>query len=228
VCTVRGENSETAFLRTYENPVTADALSKDFKVWEACRATSAATTFFEPYVHAEYGQKFIDGGLQYNNPVVLVLQEAKDMWPDDEVMLISVGTGNAPGQKFGGNLATIAKGLKAIATETEKTAKMFHRSHQNMVQDNRYFRFNVPGMASIGLQEHKEIPSIASASQTYLEDSETGQKLGYCTIKIVESLKEGTQLITSGPSSRSLLEASPTRLVEAQEFPWRSEMTPAL
>lgn len=192
VCTVRAENSETAFLRTYDNPSTADALSKEFKIWEACRATSAATTFFEPYVHAEYGQKFIDGGLQYNNPVMSVLQEANDVWPDDEVMLISIGTGNAPGKRFGGSLGTIAKGLKAIATETEKTSKMFHRSHPDMVQENRYFRFNVPGMASIGLQEHREIPSIASASQTYLEDSETGQKLRECTAKIVESIKEGT------------------------------------
>lgn len=208
-------------MRTYDNTIISDALSKDFKVWEACRATSAATTFFEPFVHSDYGQKFIDGGLRYNNPVAMVLQEAKEMWPEEETLLISVGTGNAPGQKFDGNLAIIADGLKAIATETENTAKRFYREHQQMVNDKKYFRFNVPGMASIGLQEHKEIPSIASASQTYLEDSETGQKLKDCATQITESLKEGTEITASGPARQLLLEATP--LSSEEQIHWQSE-----
>lgn len=76
-----------------------------FKSWEAtpargnylladvARATSAAPTFFPP---AKFQDKvFIDGGVFANNPTMCVLAEVKKLHPEEAVLVVSLGTGNA-------------------------------------------------------------------------------------------------------------------------------------
>jgi hypothetical protein len=65
-------------------------------IWEAARATSAAPTFFKSIKIAKPppGLEFIDGGLTYNNPAELALEEASRIWPHaDKFCLVSLGTG---------------------------------------------------------------------------------------------------------------------------------------
>ena len=39
------------------------------KIWEACQATSAASSFFDPIAIGRYGEEFVDGATGVNNPV---------------------------------------------------------------------------------------------------------------------------------------------------------------
>ncbi|EGX53173.1 hypothetical protein AOL_s00006g551 [Orbilia oligospora ATCC 24927] len=66
VCAVKGEDGRDVLLRSYYNEQQADNYSTGFKIWEACRATSAATTFFDNFERTYRGKKqtFIDGDLQ--------------------------------------------------------------------------------------------------------------------------------------------------------------------
>jgi predicted acylesterase/phospholipase RssA len=48
------------------------------KIWEAARATSAATTFFKPITIGD--ETFIDGATGANNPVRYMLAEARDVF----------------------------------------------------------------------------------------------------------------------------------------------------
>lgn len=89
------------------------------------------------------GEKYADGALHYNNPIELVLQESLKLWPDNDRVLVSIGTGSAPGQAIDGSLKSPVSQLVRIATETEETARAFLRSHGDMVRANRLFRFNV-------------------------------------------------------------------------------------
>ena len=52
-------------------------------VWQAARATSAAPTFFKPISidRPRPAITYIDGGMGYNNPSELALNEAKRLWP---------------------------------------------------------------------------------------------------------------------------------------------------
>lgn len=67
------------------------------RIWEAARCTSAAPTFFRRMfvrVPPGSGQWYLDGGLQYNNPSKLALDEARRLWPTvKRFYLVSVGTG---------------------------------------------------------------------------------------------------------------------------------------
>jgi predicted acylesterase/phospholipase RssA len=200
-------------MRSYKHPEAAESLFHECKVWEACRATSAATTFFDPIAIGKKGQRFIDGGILYNNPVRLVHQEAEQLWPDRDCLLISVGTGEPPGMAFKGNIVNIIKGLKNIATETEQTADQFYQSHKAMVDDNRYYRFNVThGLASIGLEEWSQVSAIADTTETYLDHGETRKKFRECVDRLLEIESEGMEYLPNPPSTRQplLLEATPT------------------
>ncbi|KAF3039476.1 hypothetical protein E8E12_000358 [Didymella heteroderae] len=69
----------------------------ELQIWEAAAATSAAPSYFKPFVHEPTEKTYLDGALYHNNPVRLVRSEAQLLWPDvaDEHpdILVSIGTG---------------------------------------------------------------------------------------------------------------------------------------
>ncbi|RPA95785.1 FabD/lysophospholipase-like protein [Choiromyces venosus 120613-1] len=73
-----------------------ETAEEELKVWEALRATSAAPRYFKSYYHKASGHAFDDGGIKYNNPVVLANTERKIIWPEqkerDPDILLSIGT----------------------------------------------------------------------------------------------------------------------------------------
>lgn len=67
----RANALEPVLFRNYTNPIELSESPK-VKLWEAARATSAAPTYFDPLtITDEAGKetKFLDGGLQANNPL---------------------------------------------------------------------------------------------------------------------------------------------------------------
>jgi len=72
-------------------------------IWKAARATSAAPSFFDPMfidVPAP-GAWHVDGGLRYNNPSQLALEEARHIWPRvKRFTLVSVGSGRQSNVEF--------------------------------------------------------------------------------------------------------------------------------
>lgn len=69
----------------------------ELKIWEAAAATSAAPSYFKPFVHGPTKRTYLDGALYHNNPVRLVHRERKLLWPDvadkHPDILLSIGTG---------------------------------------------------------------------------------------------------------------------------------------
>ena len=63
---------------------------------DRARATSAAPTFFEPFVNRRTNEGYLDGALFHNNPVRVAYQESKRIWPDvahcHPDILLSIGT----------------------------------------------------------------------------------------------------------------------------------------
>jgi predicted acylesterase/phospholipase RssA len=180
--------------RSYPNRerITKNA-NKKCTILQACRATSAAPTFFPPLILGD--QKFIDGGLKNNNPIYNIVREARDIWPNlvDQAILVSLGTGNAPSTAFVGNVKNLAEQLSKIATETEDTARQFLNDGvgSSMAQKGRYFRFNVPNLAQVGLEEWKEKGLITSLTETYVDDPDTKQKTSRCISRLAEATAKG-------------------------------------
>lgn len=90
-------------LKTRYNFLRAENSHQELKTWEAARATSASPRFFKPFFHKPTGYSFNDGGLKFNNPVVVADQEWKLLWPNlankHPDILLSIGTGYDPNPK---------------------------------------------------------------------------------------------------------------------------------
>ncbi|KAI1161870.1 FabD/lysophospholipase-like protein [Nemania serpens] len=75
----------------------SDGPAREFKAWEAARATSAAPPYFKPFLKHETQTSFIDGALYHNNPVWVAHHERKLIWGDKATsppdILLSLGTG---------------------------------------------------------------------------------------------------------------------------------------
>lgn len=175
---VRQEDSANTVLRSYINPEMPNPMARHCKIWEAARATSAASTFFEPIAIGPHKQTYVDGALGFNNPIRLLDRESRDLWPDDDRVFLSIGTGSAPGGSLEGNLLTLATRLNDILVETEKTAEGFLKDNQALAAARQYYRFNVyHGLGHIRLEEYKARQQIYAATATYLETMDVVTKV---------------------------------------------------
>jgi hypothetical protein len=78
--------------------------------------------------------------------------------------------------------------MKAMVTETEKTANDFFIDNGDMVDRNFLFRFNVHySLANVGLEEYKETATIAGATESYLTDGEIALKVHNCIKMLSDS-----------------------------------------
>ncbi|KAJ5930429.1 FabD/lysophospholipase-like protein [Penicillium verhagenii] len=187
VCSITQETKDIVRLRSYGNNTGIQAT-----ICQAARATSAATTFFEPVSIG--ARRFADGALGANDPVDEVEGEASDIWCEDTGDLkpqvkcfISIGTGN-PGKKAMEDnlLKFVSKTLPNLVTQTEQTEKRFIAKWRQQYHNKRYFRFNVDqGLQDVGLAEYQEQGLIESATEGYLDHQAVVFQVRNC----VENLK---------------------------------------
>ena len=70
----------------------ASADSRNYFLWQAGRATSAAQTYFPA---CELDDKILwDGGNVANNPAICAYCEAMKLWPGEQILMVSLGTGS--------------------------------------------------------------------------------------------------------------------------------------
>ncbi|KAK0707393.1 acyl transferase/acyl hydrolase/lysophospholipase [Lasiosphaeris hirsuta] len=144
-------NHAPVTLRSYElkDPLEKPDLA-NIKLWEACRATSAAPTYFLPLTVGSY--TFLDGGLQANNPLGWLWNETLAVFGPTRPVncFLSIGTGTAKSETLpdatASNVIGLAKGMASIATNTEMVNILF-RSLINAFSpkptEKKYWRFNI-------------------------------------------------------------------------------------
>ena len=82
VCATSMLTSEIALFISYRRARGGGDRLKAIKIWDACRATSAASSFFDliQINMGKYREESIDGTTGANNSVQEVWNEAKDVW----------------------------------------------------------------------------------------------------------------------------------------------------
>lgn len=142
----------------------------------------ATPPFFEPITIGPLGCLYADGGLTSNNPVWVVVEEARREWPEDSLgCLVSLGTGKLQTKGIGTSQAALLQSCSEIVLDTEATARLFVKEYRPLAQQGRYYRFNVEqGMQDMGLDEYSAhmIDKIDAATDLYLADNE--ENLGKC------------------------------------------------
>jgi predicted acylesterase/phospholipase RssA len=167
--------SRTVCLASYSSPRSDNSdLLNATTIWQACRATSAATTFFDPIAIGPFNELFVDGALAANNPVYALWNQAQDVWdnqlPVSLKCLVSIGAGFPGLNPVRDDVLGILPTLTNLATETEKTAQQFLSDKRHLDDEGRYYRFNVDhGLEEIGLEESKKMDQIAAVTRLYVE-----------------------------------------------------------
>jgi predicted acylesterase/phospholipase RssA/energy-coupling factor transporter ATP-binding protein EcfA2 len=152
-------NDETLYqFQRSERPCT------ELKTWEAARAASASPAIFKPFSHEPSGQTFQDGGIYYNNPVEIAMQEKRLIWPDvgEAVpdIILSIGTGfnshsshqiTSPARTSRLSKLPFAKRLARVSLDQFQSTFSSDEAWRNVVQDappaqlnDRYIRLNLP------------------------------------------------------------------------------------
>jgi hypothetical protein len=187
------ETGDTVVLSSYFSRRRGTGMLNRVKIWEAARATSAATSFFNP-MNID-GEKFSDGGTGANNPINELWTEACDVWEDGENWkleenlrcLVSIGTGIPRLAAFSDNPIEIGKALVSIALDTEKVADTFRKHHPTIFLDKRAFRFNVvQGLSNVGLEEVPRQGEILAVTRRYLQLEEVVSQMDECSHKLRE------------------------------------------
>ncbi|KAF7508686.1 hypothetical protein GJ744_008933 [Endocarpon pusillum] len=184
VCATSFETKSVVRLKSYRLVDDSDIQPT---ILEAARATSAATSFFDP---AKIGtRRFVDGALGANNPVDEVWSEAQNIWCSQDGALepliscfVSIGTGH-PGIRpmNEGALKVLTEDMIKIATETTRTAEAFESRHRGLAEQKRYFRFNVEqGLQDCGLEEHQKMGLVEAATDDYLAAQSQKSRLNHC------------------------------------------------
>jgi hypothetical protein len=179
-----GDIGKPRFVRSfYGDQGTEDTWDDGIMIWEAARATTAASSFFKPQRlgRGKSTQKFIDAAIGVNNPVDYLLAEAVNEFGSARRLgcVVSIGTGTRDVKlKRGFGLAYLVgviQALKSTATDGQET----HRRLQERLSrfSGAYYRFTVPDAAKqVGLHHYKKIPLLKSLTAEYLSGREvTGQ-----------------------------------------------------
>jgi predicted acylesterase/phospholipase RssA len=107
------------YVRRADSSVTSPIIN-DCAVWQACRATSAAPTYFAPTQLEENGIKFVDGGVYANNPINVAVREARAVFGHDAKFraIVSLGCGFASEAETSKSvLASLKAGVSALVPE---------------------------------------------------------------------------------------------------------------
>jgi predicted acylesterase/phospholipase RssA len=133
----------TTVFTSYESGRWPSDLLNSVTIWQVARATSAASSFFEPIKVGPNDKTFLDGVTGANNPVDTVWEEANDIWrwsrhtEDNVQYLVSIGTRVPNVQAFGSSLKSIGETLKDMSTETETTVEEFLRRNSKLADNHQ-------------------------------------------------------------------------------------------
>ncbi|KAI8310656.1 hypothetical protein K4K61_000338 [Colletotrichum sp. SAR11_59] len=119
-----------------------------------------------------------------NNPVFQLWSEALYEWPELETTVqcvVSVGTGVMSATPFKDDVFHIISSLAKIITECDATAEKFLQDKRMLDTQKRYYRFNVEeGLGDVAMEDSKQKPFIAAATNKYVETHKVFKALGDC------------------------------------------------
>jgi len=170
------EGSRTINFSSYARDLEPNlGLFKIAKVWQVCRATAAAKTYFDSIKFGPHGlqMEFFDGATGANNPIDQLWIEAEQAFGSSFQSrlqcLVSIGTGDRGVTTWGRNAKDAISALQDLATETETTFAAFERNHPGLVVSGKLYRFNVrQGLENVGLEDVKSKDAIGHVTQAYM------------------------------------------------------------
>ena len=186
VCAVPANERKVQRIRSYQTNRSTTRDTSSYTIWEAARATSAAPLYF-PHINIG-GTDYFDGGLDSNNPVVEVIEEARLEFPDAVIdTVVSIGTGQGtivnPLPPFTNVVKHLAQ--RAVDTEGQHQRVMEEPTFED-VRRNGYYRFQGgTDLGGIDLSNVDKLDEVERITMKYLDSPAGRHKIASCAAKLV-------------------------------------------
>ena len=205
----RARNPEFALFSDFADD-DEDGTATTCEIWQAARATSAAPLYF-PSVRID-DREMHDGGFGLNNPSIQSLREL--IMAGDALqggVFVSIGTGDPysssrrssmlrrngsyeENSRAGNNIISVPGISSKIACAQRAVVAATNTSNADMQMavfapqlGLKYFRFDVPGITDVELDEWKKMEFLEERTRKYLEDKKVKGKLDECARLLVEN-----------------------------------------
>ena len=214
---------KTVVLSNYKRSVGCETGWQDrVKIWEAARATSAAASFFEPITIE--GQKFVDGGLTENNPIMTMWMEAHSVFGDvpgwrlenNVKCFLSVGAGGPPSVRPSfSDPMNIQSTLWALSVNNNRTVAQFQRQYAHLGDGEWFFRFETHrGLGDVGLETKSGASQVYASTIAYLKTGANQRSIRNC-VRALSRRKPVYQRVSMADRTRATKESLPSMDVEA-------------
>lgn len=131
---------------------------------------------------------YLDGALKANNPVYQVMMEADELWDDPAAVMVSIGTGEKTPAPIQGNIMKLARTLTKTLINPGDTDKHFRRDHKFMADNDLIYRFNVPRLGHVKLEDYRSIPAVIRDTRSHFNNTPMAETVKTCSDKIKYTL----------------------------------------
>ncbi|KAH7074734.1 acyl transferase/acyl hydrolase/lysophospholipase [Paraphoma chrysanthemicola] len=191
--------NKPALMRSYQTRrITGPDLDANMTISQALRATCIAPRYLLPQpgvtqrLVIEPG--LVDHGTSKNNPVRDILYECRKLfrYANDMMIIVSIGTGN--GLDRWNELNEMANSVEERISEARTVGEKFELEHRALMDRAwmKYFRFNVPGLEDVPLEEWNAEDRIKEKTSRYLAEPEISARF-YACVDAITGLLLGPQ-----------------------------------
>ena len=138
VVTTNVHDRKPALLTSYETQDGHGPGPEQHAIWQACLATSITEDFLDTVQIESNVAELLNIEESISNPIFFVESEAKKLWPNCEVDIISIGAGT-----IDQGTADEQESVQTIKSSAEVTYDAFLSSHQFMRARGQLARFSV-------------------------------------------------------------------------------------
>jgi hypothetical protein len=122
------EARRTVCLTSYRSLGGVPYLFDSTKIWQACRATTTETIFFDPIAIGLFQGQFVGDAVRANPPVKALRSQAQDFWGDGRLQrnlrcLMSIETGANAVEPVRDDAWAVWRTLKKLVRESEKAVE---------------------------------------------------------------------------------------------------------
>lgn len=192
---VETDSNRPAILRSYQSRrKVGPEVDDDMTVWQAMKATVAAPRHVEPRDVVD-GQPvlepgLVDHGAAKNNPVRDALFECRKLFTYTINMIVVVSIGTGFGLDSDHESPEMVKAVKSRNLQAEAWGVRFQNENENLIKRGcmKYFRFNVPGLDDVPLEEWCHEDQIKEKTLAYLAEPAVNISFYQCVDEIAAIL----------------------------------------
>lgn len=176
--------------------ITGPELDTNMPIWKAMKATAVAPRYMSRNDTLPRYQRYViepglvDHGTAKNNPVRDILYECRKLfrYTNDMMIIVSIGTGI--GLNRAAELPEMISGVEDRQSEARASADKFQQEFKPLMDRNwmKYFRFNVPGLDDVPLEEWAHEDKIRQKTSAYLAQPDVGRSFYACVDAITALL----------------------------------------